>query len=681
MKIHLKTIAVLCLVLASVLVVSGCLSSDKDSKDFDNVGMTSFKSEKEMQAFLSNIVGSGSGSGPRAPTAPGSTSNDMAATAVAESAESPASVGGSSHLGGGDSYSTTNVQIAGVDEADLVKTDGKIIYYTPHTYYPSNITFIDDVRYPYYSYDIYQITYIIDALPAATASIIAEIVETGGNLYLFNDTLIVIKTGWENRSIVAYDVSDPAFPVKAWEQSYDGYLSHSRMVDGKLYLITQEYGISHYPIMFRGAPIAYSDCYYPYGPSLIMPNTDSAYFISKIDVETGNFDKTIALIGNYYTTLFASGTNLYLTNHYYPNTQLMYLDFVVQNGSNYFPSDVMSHIRKVMGYDLSDYIKYLAVSEAIGKYYDSIDSDDPWAAYSQFSNDYNAYASALIVETEKTTITKVCMESFDVVSGFVPGRVHNQFFMDEGDGSLRVLSAKGDNWWGDRSTTAVVTVFDSNMEVIGQLDGLAYGEYIQSARYIGNTLYITTYSDADPFLVIDLSDKENPKLLGNMKLTGSYSYLYPINDTLIVGFGSTADWRDWRPKLTLYDVSDPTRPIELSTYYFDRNEYASLYDYHGFTWIPDRNLMVVPGYNNAFVFQIKDGSITLVKKEDTNNLGYIVRSVYIGSNLYFFSNQQVHVYDMDSWRLVRTISIPQPVYPDYGLIYPVGTEERPVAIV
>lgn len=671
MKINLKTIIVLGLVLAASLFVSGCLSSDQD-KDFNNVGMMSFKSEKEMKAYLNNISSSGSYS-----SAVFGTNmvkdEGLAVSEAPASAPVPPSPSSSGDIGYGSDYSKTNVQIAGVDEADMVKTDGKIIYYTPSLYYPANVTSHDNDKYSYYTYDTYQMTYIIDALPAATASIISEIVGTGGSLYLFNDTLITIKTGWDDRNVVAYDVSNPSSPVKSWEQSYDGYYSSSRMVDGKLYLITQEYGISPYPLLYRGHAIAATDVYYPSCPGIIYPGTDITYFVSKIDIDSGSFEKTIALIGSYSSILFASGDNLYLTNHYFPNTQLMYMDFVTTEGARYLPSNVMSHIKKVMGYDLSDYIKYIAVSEDVSNHFNSLGENESAELSMKFYQDYNNYSAALVDKAERTTITKISMETFDIISGSVPGNINGQFSLDENGGNLRVISTKGDNWRStDFQTSTIVTVFDSNMKIIGDLDGLAPGGYVWSTRYIGNTLYITVYTEEnDPFLVVDLSDPANPKELGRMRLAGSYSYLYPINDTLIVGFGTTDDWRDWRTKLSLYDVSDPTRPVELDAFYFDKNEYASVYDYHGLTWNAGRNLMVVPG-SHAYVLKIENGDISLVK-DDSHGNGFVSRSVYIGNSLYTFSDREVHVYDMDSWQLVKVIPIKQPVYPtyEYDYIYPV----------
>ncbi|WNY23187.1 hypothetical protein MmiHf6_04920 [Methanimicrococcus hongohii] len=678
MKYKMHTLLVLCLVIAGAVFAGGCLSADKDD-DLNNVGMTSFKSEKELQNYLEN-----SGSLNYLSSTSSASSSDSSAKVTAEvpqavmpEEEADIAVNEAGVSGGGEygDYSQTNVQIAGVDEADIVKTDGKIIYYTPNLYYPTNVTLHNDSKYPYYTYDTYRMTFIINALPAATASIISNITETGGSLYLADDLLITISTAYKESKIIAYDITDPAAPKVAWEQEYEGYYVDSRLIGDKLYFVASEYG-GILPLTFMGRELAYSDCYYPYGPDIIRPDADVTYFITKLDTKTGDNDKTIALIGSYSTIMFVSGDNMYLTNYYYPDTQLMYLDFVESNGSNYLPSDTMRYIKKVMGYDLSTRIKYMAVSEAVGNYTTNMTEDEYTNFSESFYKDYNAYSSALIIEAEKTTITKINLETFDVASGFVPGRINDKFAMDENSGYLRVISTVGDNYRTEESTLrSTVSILNAEMETVGTLDNVAAGEYIQTTRYIGNTLYLMTYTDGDPFILIDLSNPESPSVLGEMKLEGTYSYIYPISDTLLVGFGYTGDWRDWRTKLSLYDVSNPENPVELDVFYFNADEYVSVYDYHGFTWNAARNLMIVSGSDTAYIFEIKDNEITLMK-EDIHKDSYVVRSVYIGDNLYVFSNLEIHIYSMTNWQRMNTISIEQPVYPDYGTIYP--THDDPI---
>lgn len=671
MKYKMHLLLVLCLVIAGAVIAGGCLSADKNNKDLDNVGMTSFNSEKEMKNYLENsstsinrYLSSSGNSGK-------STSAMPEAAPTAEAQDSGANVGGTD-------YSQTNVQIAGVDEADIVKTDGKIIYYTPSLHYPANVTLHNDSKYPYYTYDTYQITLVINAMPAETASIISKIKETGGNLYLADDLLITFTSEYKDNEsqIIAYDISDPANPKVMWEQTYEGYYVDSRLIDDKLYFVASEYGFGIFPMTYMGKELAYADCYYPYGPDIIRPSADVTYYVTKLDVKTGGVDNTKAFIGSYSTTMFVSGDNLYLTNYYYPDTQIMFLDFVESDGSKYLPSDTMKYIKKVMGYDLSTRIKYMAVSEAIGNYTSDLTEDEYTAFDESFYKDYNAYASALIIEAEKTTITKVNLETFEVVSGVVPGRINDKFAMDEKDGYLRVISTVGDDYRTEESSLrSMVSVLNAEMETVGTLDNVAAGEYVQTTRYIGNTLYLMTYTEEDPFLLIDLSNPESPAVLGEMKLQGTYSYIYPISDTLLVGFGYTGDWRDMRTKLSLYDVSDPQKPVELDVFYFNADEYVSVYDYHGLTWNAAKNLMIVSGSDTAYVFEIKDGQIDLMK-EDVHKDGYVVRSAYIGDYLYVFSNTEIHVYSMTNWQRVQVISIEQPVYPDYGTIYP--THDEPV---
>ncbi|TDQ70952.1 beta-propeller domain-containing protein [Methanimicrococcus blatticola] len=677
-KMHI--LLVLCLVVAGAVIVGGCLSADND-KDLNNVGMTSFKSEKELKNYLE--TGSTSGR-----SVYGSTNYAKSSGVAPEAAPEPMAMDAMTEDGGGNSggvdYSKTNVQIANVDEADIVKTDGKIIYYTPGLYYPTNVTLHDDSKYPYYTYDTYQITLVINAMPAETASIISQIKETGGNLYLADDLLITIATGYNESKIIAYDISDPSNPKVMWEQSYEGYYVDSRLIEDKLYFVASEYGFGVFPMMYMGKELAYADCYYPYGPEIIRPAADITYYVTKLDVKTGDVDDTKAFISSYSTTIFVSGDNMYLTNYYYPDTQIMFLDFVESNGSNYLSSDTMKYVKKVMGYDLSTRIKYMAVSEAIGNYTSDLTEDEYTNFYDSFYKDYNAYSSALIIEAEKTTITKINLETFDVVSGVVPGRINGKFAMDEKDGYFRVISTVGDDYRTEESTLrSIVNILNAEMETVGTLDNIATGESIQTTRYIGNTLYLMTYTDGDPFLLIDLSNPESPAVLGEMKLQGTYSYIYPISDTLLVGFGYTGDWRDWRTKLSLYDVSDPANPVELDVFYFNADEYVSVYDYHGFTWNAAKNLMIVSGSDTAYVFEIKDGQIKLMK-EDVHKDSYVVRSAYIDNYLYVFSNKEIHIYNMTNWQRVQVIPIEQPVYPDYGTIYPThdepiyGTHETPV---
>jgi inhibitor of cysteine peptidase len=333
----------------------------------------------------------------------------------------------------------------------------------------------------------------------------------------------------------------------------------------------------------------------------------------------------------------------------------------------------MRHIREVMGYNLSNNIKVAAIHEAI---HDStsrlMTGGERDVFFDNFWNDYNNHADALIREAERTLISRVNLESFEVTSGFVPGRITDRFAMDENNGYLRVVSVVGSWWWTPNSTHhSVVSVLDAEMQTVGMLDNVARGEWLQTTRFIGNTLYLMTWAENDPFILIDLSIPEDPAVLGQMRLNGMYNYIHPISDTLILGIGHSGDWRDWRTKLALYDVSNPNRPVELDIFYFNPDEFVSVHDFHRFTWNAERELMIIAGHDTAYVFEIKNDQINLVK-EDTHRDGWVVRSVYIDNYLYVFSNVGIHIWNMDTWQRVNTISIEQPVFPDDGqIIFPI----------
>ncbi|WNY25226.1 beta-propeller domain-containing protein [Methanolapillus millepedarum] len=676
----LSTLAILGLVLICSLGISGCLSGNNQTGVADEVGMVPFTSEKQMQAYFSGnfsgdsyygrdsfvrtgmVMEEGSVAGTGAVNNTGiiSVSNN-----TTPASPSPISMDLKSNdmyydtdAGSVDRVSGTNVQVQGVDEADIVKTDGNTIYYTPQVWYPTNMTLINNTYGSYYQYETFQTTFTIDALPPETADIISSI-GAGGDLYLVNDTLIVIK----NEALSAYNISDPSQPVLVWNEELDGYYRDSRMIDGKLYMVVQKYDLNgDGPIVYMDAKIDYNRCYYPVGPSIIHPSTDTTYFVSAVDIGNGHFGDTVALIGSYDSLLYASGNNLYLTNYFYPDTTAIELQFIQEHGSEYYPQETMNQINRVMGTDyLSESVKYNAVMEAVYSYIKTLTSEEQENYYNSYQKAYSAYLMDAIKDKETTTISKINLETFDVTTGTVPGRINDQFSIDEYDGYLRVATTVGSGWLTRDEQTNGVYVLDSNMKTVGQVTGLAQGERVYSARYVGDRLYLVTYKQIDPFFVVDLSDPQNPSVLGELKLPGYSTYLHPISENLVVGLGY-AD--DWKMKLTLFDVTNVNSPVELDSYTFSNYSHSSaLHDHHAFMWDADRNLLVLPTYEHAYVMEIKDGNISMVK-DDVHKNATVIRSVYINNYLYTFSDKEIHILNQDTWELVKKISIPQPNYPE-----------------
>ncbi len=153
-------------------------------------------------------------------------------------------------------------------------------------------------------------------------------------------------------------------------------------------------------------------------------------------------------------------------------------------------------------------------------------------------------------------------------AGQYEGHLLNQFAMDEYEGHLRMVTTEG---WGD-SVVNRLYVFERTetdgkrqLEVVGLIDeGLGKPrETVRSVRFDGPQAFVVTYELTDPFYVIDLSDPKNPFIEGELEITGFSTYLHPWSDTLVLGIGYEADGiTTLGIKLALYDVSDETKPVE-----------------------------------------------------------------------------------------------------------------------
>ncbi|WP_338103114.1 beta-propeller domain-containing protein [Methanolapillus millepedarum] len=662
------------LILAAGLLGSGCLSSTPQSNE--TMMMLPFGSEQEMQAYFETVYQpdyssragislAGDSISPPMPPADNTspTPSPMPAPDPSESSTTPQSPSTP------DRVSETNVQVAGVDEADLVKTDGNTIYYTPQNYYVYNLTSVNNsYGGMYYTYDTHPSTFAIDALPPETSALLSNIGRTG-ELYLTNNNTTLVAVDFTD--ISAYNVSDPANPQLIWYKDLEGNYVDSRMVDGKLYLVAQNYS-TVYPVAYMGTELSYRDYYRPVGPAISRPVTDTTFFVSEINVSSGNFDKTMALVGSQYSTVvYASLDNMYLTNYYYPDETAISMKFIEEHGSEYFPKNVMDKINRIItNSDLSENIKYQAVTETIYDYMNTLSSEDRNNLYNSYDKAYSAYLADAIKNSETTLISKINLTNFDVTTGTVPGLINDPFSMDEFEGNLRVATTVGNYWRLSDDRSSGVYVLNDKMNTIGNLSGLAPGERIYSARFVDDRLYMVTYKQVDPFFVVDVSNPTKPAVLGELKLPGYSTYLQPLNDTLILGLGYTDNGQ---MKLSLFDVTNVSAPMELSGYVFT-NTYgsAALYDHHAFLWDPDYSVMVLPTYEHAYIMEIKNNTISM-KKDDVHKEATVVRSIYINNYLYTFSNKEVHILDQNTWDLLKVISIPQPTYPSGGPYPPYPT--------
>ena len=304
LKSQLQIFLLLFILSASVLFVSGCLSL-MDSNNYDSVEMKSFVSESEMEEYFQTHYSPMKFPNWRSSDYSGSfwrlESGEVIFPPgpVADLPVVPKAAIASQISSGGKS----------------VKTNGQTVYYTPNSYYPYHFVESEDSRSKdnstkHYTYDAEKRTFVIDALPSADASVLSQL-NMSGDLYLVNDTLVTIHYNL----ITGYNISDPAAPREIWKKQLWGDCIDSQVVDGKLYLVVQNQTILSLT-EYMGKAVNYKDIYYPASSGLLHLDTHDIYYISEVDVQSGNFDKTIALLGAFSSIIRGSDQSLYLTSNY-----------------------------------------------------------------------------------------------------------------------------------------------------------------------------------------------------------------------------------------------------------------------------------------------------------------------------------------------------------------------------
>ncbi|MER5457394.1 beta-propeller domain-containing protein [Micromonospora sp. NPDC002389] len=189
-----------------------------------------------------------------------------------------------------------------------------------------------------------------------------------------------------------------------------------------------------------------------------------------------------------------------------------------------------------------------------------------------------------------------------VASGTVPGWLINQYALSEWDGHLRVATTTGDVWGGraeGRTSESAVRVLrreGGSLVPAGMVGGLGRGERIYSVRYLGPVAYVVTFRQTDPLYSLDLTDPGAPRVTGELKITGYSGYLHPLPEGRLLGVGQEADTRGRTQgvQVSLFDVRDPGRPYRLDQWHLPRGWSGAEHDPHAFLYRPDSGLVALP---------------------------------------------------------------------------------------
>ena len=558
-----------------------------------------------------------------------------------------------------DRVSDTNVQVAGIDEPDIVKTNGTEIFISSENryYWREPMPFVDgtDSKYPIQQPKV--LTNIIKAFPPEALEEIGGI-EEGGNLLLTEDILVIFSQD----KIYGFDVSDPNSPEKEWTVSLEDNTQYSqaRLYDGKIYLVTQSHIDRYNPCPIRPFSIDSGEtlevrCIDIYHPSVIAP-VDVTYTIATIDPQTGSMNVGVSFLGSYDSTIYMSQNGLYIAYSYPGSVTDFLVGFFVEN-EDLFPPEMIARLKKLQGYDISDGAKLVEIELIMSELEHSLGGDEKLKIENEFQNRIDSYSALHGRDLEQTAIVKIGLSEFEIKNiGTVPGHLLNQFSLDEYDGNLRVaVTIGGQNhlrWqYGiDIEEANDVYILDKNMKTIGKVTNLGLDEKIYSARFIGDRGYLVTFKQIDPFFVLDLSDPKDPKVTGELKIPGYSSYLHPISENVILGIGREGS----RVKMSLFDVSDPANPIEASKYMLDEYWSEIQNTHHAFLQDSKHGVFFMPGNKGGYIFSYKDNDLKMVKAVSGIHAR---RAVYLDDYLYIIGNDKIVILDETDWSRVKELDL------------------------
>ena len=620
------------------------------------IGMKTFSSLQELKSYLANASTAGYYG----------IEQSFGSTKNAAPVPAPAHVMATATSGVTTDYSTTNIQVAGVDEADTVKTDGQYIYTisTPQSYY-------------YYPYDSSlqpsSIVSILNADPqnaqvVSKISLDSSLTPIGlflspdstklavlSNKYTYNygattspsSISIMPFYSYQATAINIYDITNKATPVLTRNFTVSGSYFNSRMIGNYLYAITSQSAMVYNDLVT--VPAVY--------------NGGVAYAASPTSIYYADMNQS-----NYYS--FTSFYGIDIANDQQQPTNMT----VLMSGAS---------------------TMYVSPSNI-------------YVAYPNWANG-----------TDLTSIYRIKIDGLQLsfeAQGNIPGYAMDQYSMDEYGSNLRVATHlyqyTFDLFSSQQSTqTNNLYVLNQNLTVVGKLEGIGQGENLHAVRFMGDRGYMVTFIKTDPLFVIDLSQPKNPRILGELTMPGYSDYLHPYDSNHLIGVGKDAvgsaqgnfAWYQGL-KLALFDVSDVNNPVLMANYSIgDRGTNSEvLNDPKALLFDKGKNLLVIPVdlaivnqtlaqqypsdfpaygqqvWQGAYVFSLSTeggftlkGTITHLNATLFNSQGqlsnqndyystqndWITRSLYIGNTLFTISNSEVKLSSLTDLSQIAVVNL------------------------
>ena len=552
-------------------------------------------------------------------------------------------------IGSPQRISETNVQVKGIDEPDILKSDGENIYYSISFagYYPMPAIDVGIVPERERIVPVNpNSTKVIKAFPPQEISKLSDIQEMG-EMLLFEDILFTFS----GKKFSGYNVTDPVNPLRKWTQELEGNtrIVTARKFKDKLYLVAQTYVYSYspcpIPLIKGGLSIACTDIYYP----PMGNSSDTTYTILIINPDDGSVENRATFLANSsVSVVYMSQNYIYISFTYYESYVDFILGFLKSEGEGIVSAEVIANLEKISGYEISDEAKMIEFTKIFENYMASLTDDERKKLENEMQNKAEDYLKEHARDLEKTGIARFDAANLQVTSSeAIPGSPLNQFSLDEYQGNLRVATTTSNSFTGSSDTFNDVYIMDSEMRVSGKIIDLGLTERIYSARFVEDRGYLVTFRQIDPFYVLDLSDPKNPKMTGELKIPGYSSYLHPLAINKILGVGMEGN----NAKVSLFDVSDPSNPKEISKY--DMAEFWSdvSSNHHAFLQDERHSIFFMPAGQNGYIFSYNNDVINL-KKVVTGIRAR--RAMYLDDYLYILGDSKMVVLNENDWEEVAS---------------------------
>jgi uncharacterized secreted protein with C-terminal beta-propeller domain len=426
-----------------------------------------------------------------------------------------------------------------------------------------------------------------------------------GEMYIYKDRLVIVGNESEfyyngKTKTLIYDISNPGSPKKLFELEQSGNYNTSRVIGDKLYLI------SNYSIGIRYIEENKPETYVPY-------------------VKCEDYDAAVEPM------------SIHIVDDCERPDYTVVCSYSITDGN-------LVSTKSVLG---GTYTVYCSTKNIITAGY---------------QNGYEASISRFSIDNGKIELK---------AQGKIEGSLLNQFSIDEYNGNFRFVTTVSkdvkiearDNEFEVRNYNALF-ILNSELKQIGSIKNLAPDERVYSVRFMGDIAYFVTFRQVDPLFSADLSDPQNPKIIGKLKIPGFSNYLYPYGEGLLLGIGQDADEKTGRTggiKLSMFDISNPANVTEGSKTILQENYSEALYSHKAVIIEKQKDIIGFSVYGNEgseyHIYGFKNGQFQRKAKIELDRAYGNIRGLYINDEFYIVTENSVVVLNLDNFSKINELKL------------------------